>query len=162
MKPGSIKNMQSSEGTRIEERDQEAKLLRFFEKLANRPEDERRRRLKTMVTEVYSWDDERIRAFTKLRLKVWGRIDQQIAQSLVASYDGVMEQMPADIALRRVVFVRSAVKELTAEEVETLRPLLPHFFPAERSAIPIAGNDTGPSFEHKAQRDWWAFWKSAS
>ncbi len=90
---------------------------------------QRRRMLAALVEREYQLDEERLRAFTHLRLSAFlglAASDLEAAKKVGRSYDEVFAELPAEVAMRRALHVQSVViSDLAADEVRTLLEVIP-------------------------------------
>ena len=147
-----------------DEEAREAAMAARYTELAGLEEEERRARLKSMAKGEYSLPDEKLRPFTVSRMRTWLAMDQEKAALIAKSYDSVMLEMPAPIAMRRVALVQSLVLDFTVEEEERLRQLVPRVFAGAPSRLTGLARDEAqvPSLAAlPPKKPWWAFWKKA-
>ena len=141
--------------------EREAKMVARYEELAGLSEDERRARLRAMARAEYSLSDERLRPFTISRMRTWLALDEDKAGPVAQSYDAVMQEMPATIAMRRVALVQTLVREFSVEDEERLRRLIPRVFAGAPSRLTGLERSESPLQTETATRKkpWWAFWR---
>ncbi len=139
----------------------EAAMVERYQSLAGLDEDERRRRLKSMAAAEYSLSEGDLRSFTLSRMRTWLQLDFETAQVISSSYDAIMQEMPATVAMRRVSLVQTLAREFSAEDEERLRALAPRVFAGAPGRAPNL--DRAEPEAHTAtpgrKRPIWAFWK---
>ncbi len=109
----------------LEASDREAAMLAYYSELAALPEDERQARLRQQVATAYSLPDEDLRPLTLSRLRAWLQMEPDAAATVASSYDAVMRDVTASVAMRRVGFVQTLMREFSDEEQRRLRSLNP-------------------------------------
>ena len=105
--------------------EREARLCEFYTELAALPEDTRKARLREMIAVTYTLSDDEFRALTESRLRTWLRLDQEVAATVARSYDAVMQEVPANAAMRRVAVVQTLLRDFSDAEQHTLSQLNP-------------------------------------
>ena len=143
----------------------ESAMLTRYNELATMAEEQRRTLLRPMATAEYALADDKLRSFTLSRLRTLLRMDREQARTLIQSYDAVMQQMPANAAMRRVSLVQSLIGDFTTEEEAQLRELIPSVFagavrrvtPEELEAATAARQAQVQT--QRKQKPWWAFWQ---
>lgn len=143
----------------LEEEDREQQMEGRYKELFALAEDERRGRMRSMAAVEYSIEDDKIRPFHLSRLRVWLLMDPAIIQTISASYDAVLDQMPGDVAMRRVGLAQSLIKAFSQTEQEQLRSVLPQIF-GDRGTAASSWRPTADGFlaRPRAKKPWWAFW----
>lgn len=138
----------------------DAKVEAWFIGLAALPEEQRRARLLGIALADCSLPDGSARELTLSRLRAWLKMDPQAAMKVASSFDAVMDNVPADHAIRRVAIAQSAVQEFSTQERERLRELLPRVFSsavtkasslAPSCPLPQGGRGLG-------KKPFWRFW----
>ncbi|MBI4297187.1 MAG: hypothetical protein HY676_01510 [Chloroflexi bacterium] len=140
------------------EEQREKQMLERYGKVAALSEDERRSRLLAMAKAEYALSDAKLRSFTMSRLRVWLKMELEIAKKVADSYDAVMFLMPGPAAMRRVAIVQTLARGFSSKEQEQLRTLIPRVFadrPIGSAVAPGPAAAPGPSIK----KPWWAFWK---
>ena len=139
----------------------EAAMLARYNELAGLSEDERRSRLRSMARAEYELSDAKLRPFTVSRMRTWLELDPTNAQLIASSYDAVMQEMPAPVAMRRVALVQSLAIEFSVDDEDRLRKLTPRVFagaPSRKTGL--AREETSLSMaDSHPKRSWWAFWR---
>ena len=139
----------------------EEKMRERYEDLSSVTEDVRKASFRAMARAEYSLADDLLRPFTISRMKTWLALDPEVARITASSYDAVMKEMPGTMAMRRVGMVQSLVNELSADEEDRLRQLVPGVFagaPGKRSGLAVTGLAT-ESQAPRAKKARLAFWR---
>jgi hypothetical protein len=146
----------------LEEEDRQREMHTRYEALVAMDEEERRRVMRSMAEVEYGLNDDTIRPFQLSRLRVWLLMEPASAQTLGASYDAVLDQMPGDIALRRVGLAQSLMKSFSTAEQAQLRAVLPRVFGDRGTATANWGGNVPAEFTARPapRKRWWAFWAS--
>lgn len=105
--------------------EREEGLQRFYGALAELPETDRLDRLRAVTATTYALPDDPFRALTESRLRVWLGMDTDAASLVARSYDAVLQELPANDAMRRVAVVQTLMRDLTDEDQRRLRRLNP-------------------------------------
>ena len=145
----------------LDEATRETRMLERYAALALLPEEERRTQVRSMANAEYSLPDEKLREFTLSRMRAWIALDQEQGPLIANSYDAVMQDMPAGIAMKRVSLVQTLVIAFTPEEEARLRELVPRVFAGAPNRALTALERNEGSFEVAKQtrkKAWWAFW----
>ena len=147
----------------LDEDQRRAQMQSRYTELATISEEERRGRLASMAKVEYVLPDDKIRAFHLTRLRVWLGMDPAMIQSVAASYDAIMDQLPGDIAMRRIGIVQTLARSFTVTEQDQLRALLPRVFGDRGTATSSWAASTGAGLltRRPVNKPWWAFWKQA-
>ncbi len=137
----------------------ESQMTARYTEIAALPEDDRRAKLKSMAVAEYSLPDDKLRAFTLARMRTWIAMPKEVAQTIATSYGAVMQEMPANMAMKRVALVQTLVLEFTPEEEAQLRDLAPGAFAGAPSRA--LGLDRPPEAAiaaPAAKKPFWKFW----
>src|SRR5688572_25497745 len=90
------------EFNRLDEPVAEAVLTEVYSTLADESEERRLTALRLMARDEYALSDAELREFTGRRLRAWLQLPVADAALVATSYDRVMGEMPANVAMRRV------------------------------------------------------------
>ncbi len=139
--------------------DQEAarsKMADRFRTIVKLPAAQQDEQLIPMVTSEYSLDGPRLLAFTTTRLRSWIDLDADDAKVIASSYDRVFQHLPGEMAMRRVLAVQTAAREMKADEVAHLRSIIPSML----DAVPVTRRLDAPpvASSEKAKKPFWKFW----
>ncbi len=137
-----------------------------YELLLALPDAELERKLEDMIVAEYALDHANLHDFTASRLRAMlGIAEQDVerARRVASAGDHVFTRMSGEIAMRRTVTVQTIARtELTSEEVELLRQLLPSLLQqlprldaSMLSGRPTADVQPAGSDSHKP---WWKVW----
>jgi hypothetical protein len=137
----------------LEEPVAEAVLAEVYETLASRSEEDRLSALRLMARDEYALNEADLRMFTRLRLQAWLRLSTEDAQMVAASYEHVMQELPASAAMRRVAMVQSSLANMTSLDQERLRSLLPESMTGVR-----LGSFSSPPDEAPGKARKWPRW----
>jgi hypothetical protein len=140
--------------------DREAKMAARYLQLAELSEEERCAKLRAMANAEYSLPEDKLRSFTVSRMRTWINLDMDKAKAIAGSYNSVMQNMPANVAMKRVALVQTLVTEFTPEEEERLRELAPGAFagaPSRKTGLDRPGPDLQTRVGKK--KPFWMFWK---
>jgi hypothetical protein len=144
-----------------EEERREKMEVRYLE-LAALPEEERREQLKTMARVEYTLPDDKIRPFHLSRLRVWLKLESETVRAVASSYEAIMNELPGEIAMRRVSVVQTLARGFDPADQERLREIVPRVF-AESTPLTInrAAEETRRVLEQapSPKKPWWAFWR---
>jgi hypothetical protein len=139
--------------------EREAQMAARYKAMAGLGEDERRNQVKSMILAEYSLNEPELRAFTISRMRTWIALDPEEAPVIAQSYDAVMQEMPATIAMKRVSLVQTLVLEFSAEEEARLRELVPRVFAGAPSRSLAVERPAESAQDDKAsKKPWWKFW----
>ena len=128
-----------------------------YAKIADLEEAPRKKELMAAIETVYHLPDPQLRSMTEARLRAWLALPPEKASVVGNSFESVMDEGPADIAMRRVTIVQSVAFKLTPEEITQLRTVVPRVLgdaPAVTASM-SQGSSPPPA-------PWWAFWKKRS
>jgi hypothetical protein len=127
-------------------------LVARYRALAELTEAERLTALRRMIEVEYSLDGG-LRDFTFCRLQAWLQLTPDAGLRVAASYDSVIAEMPARIAVTRIAMVQSLISEFEPRQQARLRRLIPERVtgPLNFSAAPSPGRRQAP---------WWQFWRA--
>ncbi len=132
-------------------------MVARFTELVHMGEPERRAHLRTIVENVYRLPDEQLRRMTESRLRSWLAMTPEGASAVGHSYEAVLDEMPADQAMRRVAVVQGLAHGLSSDELRRLSEIVPETIGR------IARNLTRSlgSLEERplGHQSWWAFWR---
>lgn len=133
------------------------RMVETYQALAGMGQSERRSALEEQIGVVYRMDDANLRAMTESRLRAWLRMDPETAKPVAEEFEAVLDDMPAEIAMRRVTVVQLVSMRLSPEEREQLRALVPRVMgnePHQMGSQPAAS-------DQEPRRPWWAFWRKS-
>lgn len=133
------------------------RMVETYQALAGMSQSERRSALEEQIGVVYRMDDPNLRAMTESRLRAWLRMDPETARPVAEEFEAVLDEMPAEIAMRRVTVVQLVSMRLSPEEREQLRGLVPRVMGNEPHQL---GGDAAAS-NQEPRRPWWAFWRKS-
>lgn len=139
--------------------ERESSMLSRYLELTALTDGERHVRLLQMARAEYALPDDKLRSMTQSRLNTLLNMDSDKASVVMAAYDGVMREMPADAAMKRVTLVQALSREMPAESEAKLRELVPTVFagaPPRATGLEV---EIPPIVRGSARRPWWAFWK---
>ncbi|MGD9932469.1 MAG: hypothetical protein AB7T37_02025 [Dehalococcoidia bacterium] len=125
-----------------------------YAKIADLEEAPRKKELMAAIETVYHLPDPQLRSMTEARLRAWLALPPEKASLVGNSFESVMDEGPADIAMRRVTIVQSVASKLTAEEITQLRRVVPRVLgdaPPVTASMSAGTGDPPPP--------WWAFWR---
>jgi hypothetical protein len=138
----------------------ESEMATRYLQLAELSEDERRARLRSMAVAEYSLPDPKLREFTVSRMRTWINLDMDKAKVIADSYGAVMQNMPANVAMKRVALVQTLVTEFTPEEEEKLRELAPGVFAgAPNRKLGLDRPEVDLRVQANTKKPFWMFWK---
>jgi hypothetical protein len=137
----------------------EAQMASRYIELAALSEEERRARLKAMARAEYALPDEKLRPFTVSRMRTWINLDMATARPIADSYNAIMQEMPAGVAMKRVSLVQTLVMEFTPEEEEKLRELAPGAFAGAPSRkLGLDRPEDSLAVQVSKKKPFWKFW----
>jgi hypothetical protein len=129
-----------------------------FRAMCRLPEQQRHEQIRHLVDTVYEHPDNKIREMTQSRLLAWLELEPDDARTISESYERVWEETPADVALKQVIMVRSAIMDLPPLERQRARELVQTAF--ENLLEPVAAetpsDTTNPD---RTSRHWWELWR---
>ena len=145
----------------LEPAEREAQMIARYRQVAGLSEDERKSQVKSMILAEYSLPEEALRAFTISRMRTWIGLDPEVAPVIAETYDAVMQEMPATIAMKRVSLVQTLVLEFSAEDEERLRELAPRVFAGapSRKLNLDRPNEPDLAVAPGRKKPFWAFWR---
>ena len=147
------------------EEEREEKMRTHYSSLAAMPEEQRREQLKTMARVEYTLPEGKIRPFHTSRLRIWLSMEPDQARLVAASTEAIMNDMPGDIAMRRVAVVQTLARNFNPADQARLRELVPRVFAEQtRFTLDQSATDRREVLERAAEapapkKPWWAFWK---
>ena len=142
----------------MEEEQRESLMEERYLELAALSEEERQAQLRALAPVEYTLPDDKIWPFHRSRLRTWLRMDQSAARRVADSYHEVMQQMPADVGMRRVSIVQTVARSLPLEEEERLRDLVPRVFGETPHGVTEAPESLRETVGDKQRKPWWRFW----
>lgn len=138
-----------------------------YRQLLALPEAEMESALEEMIIAEYALDAPSLHAFTGSRMRaLLGIAASDVAQArrVAGTGDHVFMRMPGSIAMRRTEVVQSIARtELTAEEVERLRELLPSLLQQLPRLSTTLRSEGGIAVEpqpvvDRPRKPWWKVW----
>ena len=163
----------ASQGTSVDEawgqladapqQERETAMQARYLELAQLDEEERHARLLEMARAEYALPDDKLRALTLSRLHTLLNMELDLAHRLTQSYDAVMRELPGNAAMRRVSLIQALTREMSAEEEDRVRALVPGVFtgaPPRGAGLQV--NVPQPVSARSRGRPWWAFWKKGA
>lgn len=134
------------------EGEREAQILRRYTELASLPDIERLARVMPMARAEFDLPDDKLRAFTRSRLRAWLQMDAAAAKKISTSYASAMQQMPGTVAMRAVALSQTMAMEFHLNEQDKLRVIEPNVFgplrtaeAADTRASPTPGREAAPA-----------------
>lgn len=122
-------------------------------------EDQRRRVLKALAEAEHRLPPLQLRAVTLARMQAFLRMDEQMTaadvERIVASLEAVMDELPGDLAMRRVEFVQTIVHQFSPGDQQRLKRLIPGVL-----EVRSANHDRVAAVASKPRRRW-QFWRKA-
>jgi hypothetical protein len=128
-----------------------------FVALAALSDEERLQSLRVIVEEVYRLPEHYLRRMTHSRLQAWLAMSEPDARKVAEAYERLFAETPADMAMKRVMVVRSVVADMRPEEQQGVRALVPSVF--EPPLGSSAGAEVAAEESGTGPRPWWAFWR---
>jgi len=144
----------------LPEAEREAKMKARYQELAKLTDEERVNRLFAMAQAEYALNDEKLRAFTTSRMRVWISLDDTIATTVVASYDQAMDKMPGTAAMRRVALVQNLALTFSLEEQARLKVLVPKILAGRSDVSQLAKQAAAAeAAAEKPKKSGWGPWR---
>ena len=145
----------------LEESDREPVMKSRYEQLAELTEEERTSQLHSMEKALYDLPDDKIRSFTKSRLRVWLTLEPDVAEKTSVSFDVMVDLLPGLTAWRHIEVVQTMAREFSLREQARLLELFPRIFGARGSGMqaPAPAESPEETVSTPAKKPWWAFWK---
>ncbi len=127
-----------------------------------------------ILTVESSLGDSEQQALTLARLRAWLAMDADTAHQLSECVEAARESLPAPVAMRSIMATQTAIRSLSAPEVQRLiavAPSVEHEIPAElretfrgltKEQTPepaVAASDSGPRGAEPTGRPFWQIWK---
>jgi hypothetical protein len=137
-----------------------------YEQLLALPDTEMESKLEDMIVAEYTLDSASLHSFTASRLRaLLGIAEQDVerARRVASAGDHIFTRMPGEMAMRRTVTVQTIARtELTAQEVELLRELLPSLLQQlprlTASAMPGRATASVQQTGGGSRKPWWKVW----
>jgi hypothetical protein len=136
----------------LDQAGQNAEVAAAYLAIAKQDEPTRRAVLAKAIQSVYQMPDDRLRSMTEARLRAWIALPEEDAAVVGNSFESVMDEMPAAIAMRRVTVVQSVAFKLNEEELAHLQKIVPRVLGDAPLAAPSKAMGTGKP------KPWWKFW----
>ena len=143
---------------RLEDEERESRMLKKYSELAGLTEVQRGIQTTAMVRAEFDMLDEKLRAMAISRLRVQLQMEESAAQVIATSYGEAMQQLPAEIAMRRTGMVQQLRTVFTDEEQERLVAVDPGSFGATPARPPTSQAASQPAVQQSSKRRrWWPF-----
>lgn len=138
----------------LDDAERESRILSKYTELAEASEAQREARVLPLVRAEFDLFDEKLRAITVSKLRVWLQMDTSAAKSIAGAYSTAMQQMPADAAMRLATQAARLRTAFSEEEQDKLLALAPDLFgrvapPAAPRAVPSS------AAQQTSNRRWW-------
>ena len=138
----------------LDDTEKESRILSKYTELAEASEAQRADRVLPLVRAEFDLFDEKLRAITVSRLRVWLRMDTAAAKGISTAYRAAIQQMPADATMRLATQAARLRTEFSEEEQDKLLALAPDLFgrvapPAAPRAVPSS------AAQQTSNRRWW-------
>ena len=161
--PQESANLQWRELADLAESERQELMVSRYRELSTLSEEERVTRLTDMEKAVYELPEEKIRAFTISRLRVWLDLEHDLGQMISKSYNEVTDHLPGPTAMSHVAVLQTMSREFSGEDQGRLRALFPRVFGA-LPALEKLVEDSPPAAPSRqasapAKKPWWAFWR---
>jgi hypothetical protein len=137
----------------------EAVLTEVYAHIAIQPDEQRLHALRLMARDEHALNDLELREFTARRLRAWLQLSKAAVSAVSASYNSVMNEMPANVAMRRVGMVQSVLASMSANEQERLRDLLPSAMTGMRLGGLNVSQSRVPATKKRRR---WNFWRGSA
>ena len=102
-----------------------AAVTAAYAMIADQDEGGRHDSLVEAISTVYVMPDPQLRSMTEARLRAWIALPPEKAAVVGNSFELVMDEMPANLAMRRVTVVQSVAFRLKPEELALLQNRAP-------------------------------------
>ena len=136
----------------------QTEMVQKYRELAGLSPQERSSKMQDMVRAEYDLSEEKLRPFAISRLQAWLKLDSEVAERIVSSYNEGIGQMAADILERRDALARTLSTDFSEEDGEHLIALDPGVFstasPQVREGAPQPAK---PAI--RTRKWWWPFGK---
>ncbi len=139
----------------LDDSERESRILAKYNELAELSDVQRPDRVLPLVRAEFDLFDDKLRAITVSRLRVWLQMDAGAAKGIATAYSAAMQQMPADAAMRRATQAARLRNEFSEEEQEKLLALAPDLFGAAAPPPPTRAPAPQPAAQQTSTRRWW-------
>jgi CheY-like chemotaxis protein len=141
----------------LDDTERESRILSKYTELAEASEAQREDRVLPLVRAEFDLFDEKLRAITVSKLRVWLQMDASAAKSIAGAYSAAMQQMPADAAMRRATQAARLRNEFSEEEQGKLLALSPDLFGRVAPPPPTRPAPQSAAQQTSNRRWWWPF-----
>jgi hypothetical protein len=100
-------------------------ILESYQRLPMLSEEERQNELRYLIFSEFSLEHADLRGLVNNRLRGWLKLAPDDAEKMGASYQAVMDQAPAGVAMSYVAIMQSLIGEFTPNQQLRLRALIP-------------------------------------
>ena len=142
----------------------QAKLTELLNEIAVQGEEGAQELASKLIDVEYSLPDDEFRSFTESRLKALLALDGETAMRAVNAYEAVMAGAPGDIAFKHIAAVQGASREMSQEDLDRLKGLMPNAFgdkPREVSVATPGPAEPEQGYPHERWSTFWARKKNA-
>ena len=141
----------------LDDAERESRILSKYTELAEVSEAQREDRVLPLVRAEFDVFDEKLRAITVSRLRVWLRMDTAAAKGISTAYRAAIQQMPADAAMRLATQAARLRTEFSEEEQDKLLALAPDLFGRVAPPPPTRPAPQSAAQQTSNRRWWWPF-----
>ena len=154
----SLEGRQWTDLAYLDESEREPAMEARYKELIDLPEEHRTKQLASMEAAVYDLPSDTLRSFTVSRLRVWLKMDHDIAQKISRSFDTITDEMDGDRAMKHIAVVQTMAREFSLEDQARLFRLFPRIYGALAPLVDIL--ESVPATTIATQKPWWAFWRT--
>ncbi len=147
----------------VSARSQMAERFRAITKL---PAEEQREKLRSMIVAEYALDEPGLLEFTGRRLRSLLDLELKDAIAVSEGYGKIFNDMPGEMAMRRVTVVQSVAREMSAVEVDALQHIMPGLVDSipsmlrhETAEAQTAQGSSTASTAAATKKPAWKFWQ---
>lgn len=140
----------------LDQEDARGKMTDRFRSIVKLPVAQQDEQLRPMITSEYTLEGPRLLEFTTTRLRSWIDLGVDDAKVAAEAYNRVFQQLPGELAMRRVLAVQTAAREMKSDEVAILRDIIPSML----DAVPVTRrlDDPPKAAADKPKKPAWKFW----
>ena len=142
-----------------------SQMAERFRALTKLPAEEQREKLRSMIVAEYALDEPGLLEFTGCRLRSLLDIELPDAIAVSEGYAKIFNDMPGEMAMRRVTVVQSVARDMSATEVDALQHIVPGLLNSipsmlrHETAEAQTAQGSSTASTSAAKKPGWKFWQ---